>query len=85
MNNSYRDAVLAAWRASSCQADARGDIVLTAPAFAGFLLDVSEGNPTMARQLVPSEPSTYWARVRDALDAVSLEEAPLRSIGGSIR
>lgn len=63
-------------------ADAEGAVRMTAPAFAGFALATAGGDTVRARAIVPIDPASFWARVRDALVQVEIEEAPLSAAGG---
>lgn len=82
MGCSTREMVLASWHAARRRSDVDGAVTLTAPAFAGFLLEQAGGDAVKALLGVPSELEVFWCRVLDALQQVVSEERPLRAAGG---
>jgi hypothetical protein len=83
---STRETILRSWWAARRSANETGAIVMTAPTFAGYALEQSDGDATAAHALVPKEPLGYAARVHSALDLVVAEERSAqarRAAGGS--
>lgn len=70
-----RETILRSWWAARRQADVNGAVTLTAASFAGFALEAADGDTERAKALVPPELEVFWARTRDALEQVAIEES----------
>ena len=71
---STRATCLAAWHGSRRHADVNGSATMTAPAWAGYALEMAD-DVRSARMLVPSSTGAFWGRVYAALDAVETGRA----------
>jgi hypothetical protein len=67
-------------------AAASGALSMTVPAFAGYAIEMADGDVEGAKVLAPEGPPLFRERVLAVLDAVIDEERePLRAAGGSGR
>jgi hypothetical protein len=80
-----RTVILSSWHGAMRKADATSVVTLTAASFAGYLLEATDGDIELAHRLVPVDGQNFFDRVAVALYGVECEEAPARSIGGTLR
>ncbi len=76
-----RETVLASWRAAQQATFTYGSIVMTAPSFVGYALEVSGGDVAKAMALVPHGPEEFADRVMDTLAIIFGEELPVAATG----